>query len=180
MPQPGEGAATEQEEQGADPDRGRGAEPAGAAEVAEGVGHVDDGLALGDGDLEAAQQGECAEGDDEAVEAQFEDEEAVDRADERADQQAQWDGGPSGEQSEAVEAGAVVGQDEPDGDHRGDADGGFQGEVHPAGDQDERLGEDEQAQLGGLLADAEEVVGGEEGGRDDEADDAQDEQDRDE
>src|SRR6478735_5924586 len=69
----------------ADPD-GRGhAEPARAAEVREGAGHVDDRLALGDGDLEAPEQGEGAEGDDEAVEAQLQDEESVDGADGRAD-----------------------------------------------------------------------------------------------
>ena len=100
-----------------------------------------------------------AERDDEADQPEPQDQQAVERADQRADEQAERDRQrrraaqcrgrcrPAGMTSATASAGR-------------EADGGLQRQVELAGDQDHRLGQHQQRQLGLLLQDVDQVVRG--------------------
>ncbi len=90
--------------------------------------------ALGD----AAEGGEGCEGDDEGVDVEFGDEEAVDRAAENAGDDGGGRGGPDRPVSELVEHAHH---------DRGEGHGGADGKIDAAGDDDEGHGEGEEGEV---------------------------------
>ena len=173
VPEPAQRDDADEEDEAAHPERRRLAEPGGVAEVPQRRGYLEDRRAAADAQLQAAQRDEHAQRPDERVDPDLRRDQPVDQADQRTDQQAQRYRAPGRQDAETGEPAAVCGYHEPRREYRCHADGRLQRQVHPAGDQDHRLAEDQQAQLGALLEHVGEVAGGEEVRADDEPDQQQ-------
>jgi hypothetical protein len=143
-----------------EPHRQRHGEEGGGGQRVEAVGHAEERLALGRPDQQAPQHDQHRQRDDERVELELHDQDAVEGADGRARDQDRDQGQGGGEFG--APAGLGGGQHEQRSDGGRDTDDRFQGQVELAGDEDERLGEHDHREGGGGAEDRDQVALGEE------------------